>query len=116
MPHEFFELHAIKIHTHRTLADTLYIKHKHTNTSINTQIHTKIIVNIYMQHIQEIPIKINIVITAHMITHKNKHINNNAACKFITQLALILVRMSPTMCRPSMNLPALYHTVHHSQQ
>jgi hypothetical protein len=116
MPHKFFELHAIKIYTHRTLVEALYIKRKHTNTSVNTQIHTEITVNIYMQHIQEIPIKINTVITAHMITHKNKHVNNNATCKFITQLALILVRMSPTACRPSMNLPALDHTVHHSQQ
>jgi hypothetical protein len=62
------------------------------------------------------PIKINTVITAHMITHKNKNINNNSACKFITQLVLILVRMSPTACRPSMNLPSLDHIVHHSQQ
>jgi hypothetical protein len=82
MPHKFLKLHAIKIYTHKILAEALYIKHKHTNTSVNTQIHTKIIVNIYMQHIQEIPIKVNTVITAHMITHKNKHINNNAACKF----------------------------------
>ena len=32
------------------------------------------------------------------------------------RLTLILVRMSPTMCRPSMNLPALDHTSHHTQQ
>ena len=83
---------------------------------VNAQIHTKMTVNIYMQHIQEIPIKINIVITTHMITHKNKHVNNNAACKFITQLALILVRMSLTTCIPSTNLPALDHIVHQSQQ
>jgi hypothetical protein len=115
MPHKFFELHAIKIYTHRTLVEALYIKCKNTNTSVNTWIHTEITVNIYMQHIQKIPIKINTVITAHMITHKNKHVNNNASCKFITQFSCILVRMSPTMCRPSMNLPALDHIVHHSQ-
>ena len=69
-----------------------------------------------MQHIHEIPIKINIVITAHMITHKNKHVNNNAPCKFITQLALILVRMSPTAYIPSTNLPALDHIAHNFQQ
>jgi hypothetical protein len=102
-------MYAIKIHRHRTLAKALYIKCKHTNTSINTQIHNEIT-------IKEIPIKINTVITTHMITHKNKHINNNATCKFITQLALILVRMSPTTRKPSMNLPTLDHTVHHSQQ
>jgi hypothetical protein len=116
MPHEFFELHVIKIYTHRTLAEALYIKCKHTNTSVNTQIHTEITINIYMQHIQEISIKINIVITTHMITHKNKYVNNNALCKFITQLALILVIISPMVCRPSMNLPTLDHTIHHSQQ
>jgi hypothetical protein len=44
-----------------------------------------------MQHIQAIPIRINTVITTHKITHENKHVNNNATCKFITQLALILV-------------------------
>jgi hypothetical protein len=110
----FFELHEIKIYTHRTLPETLYIKHKHTNNSVNTQIHTEIKVNICMQHIQEIPITITIVINAHTITHKNKHVNNNAPCKFITQLALILVIMSPT--RPSTNLSALDHTIHHSQQ
>ena len=69
-----------------------------------------------MQHIQEIPIKINTVITTHMITHKNKHVNNNVECKFITQLALILVRMSPNVCRPSTNLLVLDHTIYHSQQ
>jgi hypothetical protein len=69
-----------------------------------------------MQHIQAIPITINTVRITHMITHKNMHINNNATCKFITQLTLILVRMSPTSCRPSTNLPALDHIVHHSQQ
>ena len=115
MPHKFFELHAIKIYTHRTLAEALHIKRKHTNTSVSTRIHTEIIVNIYMQHIQEIPIKINIVIIAHMITHKNKHVNNNVACKFTTQLELILVRMSPNACIPSTNLPSLDNTVHHSQ-
>ena len=94
MLHKFFELHANKIYTHRTLAEALYIKCKHTNTTVNTWIHIEITINIYMQHIQEIPIKINTIITAHMITHKNKHVNNNATCKFITQLALILVRMS----------------------
>ena len=36
--------------------------------------------------------------------------------QFNTQLALILVRISPTVCRPSMNLPALDHITHHSQQ
>jgi hypothetical protein len=116
MPHKFSELHANKIYTHRTLVEALYIKCKHTNTTVNTWIHIEITINIYMQHIQEIPIKINIVITAHTITHKNKHVNNNATCKFITQLELILVRISPTVCRPSTNLPALDHTVHHSQQ
>ena len=84
MPHKFFELYAIKIYIHKTLAEALNIKCKHTNTSVNTWIHTKITLNIYMQHIQKIPIKINTVITAHMITHKNKHVNNNAVCKFIT--------------------------------
>jgi hypothetical protein len=69
-----------------------------------------------MQHIQEIPININTIITTHMITHKNKQVDKNAACKFITQLTLILVRMSPTVCRPSMNLPTLEHTAHHTQQ
>ena len=83
MPHKFFELHAIKIHTHRTLAVALYIKCEHTNTYVNAWIHTEITVNIYMQHIQEIPIKINNVITTHMTTHKNKHVNNNAAYNFI---------------------------------
>jgi hypothetical protein len=97
MIHKFFELHAIKIYTHKTLVEELHIKHKHTNPSVNTQIHTKITVSIYIQHIQETPIKINTVITAHMITHKNKNVNNNATCKFITQLTLILVRMSPTV-------------------
>jgi hypothetical protein len=116
MPHKFFELYAIKIYTQRTLAEALYIKHKHTNTSVNEHIHTEITINIYMQHIQEISIKINTIITAHMITHKNKHVNNNATCKFITQLALILVRMSPTVCRPSTSLPALEYTIHHSEQ
>ena len=95
MPHKFLELHAIKIHTNKTLAEELYIKCEHTNTFVNAWIHTKIIVNIYMQHIQEIPIKINTVITTHMTTHKNKHVNNNATCKFITQLTLIFVRISP---------------------
>ena len=104
MLHNFFELRATKIHTHITLLEALYIKREHTNTSLNTQIHTEITINIYMEHIQEIPIKINTVITAHMISHKNKHINNNASCKFITQLTLILVRMSPTECKPSTNL------------
>ena len=103
------------IHT-ELLRKHLCIKFKHTNTSVNTWIHSKIKINIYMQHIQAIPIKINIVIIAHMITHKNMHINNNAACKFITQLTLILVRISPIACTPSMNLPALDHTAHHSQQ
>jgi hypothetical protein len=64
----------------------------------------------------KLPIKINTVIITHMITHKNNHVNNNATCKFITQLALILERILPTACIPSMNLPALDHTVHHSQQ
>jgi hypothetical protein len=71
----------------------LCIKSKHTNTSINTQIHTEIKINVYMQYIPTIPIKINTDITTHMVTHKNTHINNNAECKFITQLTLILVRM-----------------------
>jgi hypothetical protein len=62
MPHKFIELYTIKIYTHRTLAETLYIKHKHTNTYVNAWIHTEITVNAYMQHIQEIPININIVI------------------------------------------------------
>jgi hypothetical protein len=31
-------------------------------------------------------------------------------------LTLILVRISPTACRPSTNLPTLDHTAHHSQQ
>jgi hypothetical protein len=115
MPHEFFELHAIKIYAHRTLAEALYIKCKHTNTSVNTHIHTEITINIYMQDIQKIPIKINIVITAHMITHKNKYVNNNASCKFIIQLAVILVIISTMVCRPSTNLPTLDHIVHHSQ-
>ena len=69
-----------------------------------------------MHHIQEIPMKINTVITAHMITHKNKRVNNNATCKFITQLTFILVIMSSTVCRPSTKLPALDHIVHHCQQ
>ena len=60
MPHNFFELHAIKIYTQRTLVEELYIKHEHTNTSVSTHIHTEITVNIYMQHIQEIPINIKI--------------------------------------------------------
>ena len=47
--------------------------------------------------------------------HKTEHKNNNASCKFITQLTLILVRISPTACIPSMNLLALDHTAHHSQ-
>ena len=51
MPHKFFDLHAIKIYTHKTLAEELYIKCKHTNTSVNTHIQTKIKINIYMQHI-----------------------------------------------------------------
>jgi uncharacterized lipoprotein YajG len=63
MPHKFFELHAIKIHTHKTLVEALYIKCEHTNTSVNTQIHTEIIVNIYMQ-----------AYTGN--THKNKHSYN----------------------------------------
>ena len=115
MPHKFFELYAVTIYTHRNLAEALYIKCKHTNASLNTRFHTEITINIYMQHIQELHIKINTVITAHMITHKNKHVNNNATCKFITQLAIILVIMSPNACRPSTNLPVLDHTVHHSQ-
>jgi hypothetical protein len=67
MPHKFFELHAIKIYTHRTLAEIYIYKHKQTNTSVNAQIHTEITVNIYMQHIQEIPINIKTVITTHRI-------------------------------------------------
>jgi hypothetical protein len=35
----------------------LCIKCKHTNTSINTRIHTEITINIYIQHILAIPIK-----------------------------------------------------------
>jgi hypothetical protein len=70
MPYKNFELHAIKIYTHKNLPEALYIKRKHTNTYVNEQIHTEITINIYMQHIQEIPIKINTLITAHMITHK----------------------------------------------
>jgi hypothetical protein len=31
-------------------------------------------------------------------------------------LTLIFVRISPIACRPSTNLPALYHIAHHSQQ
>jgi hypothetical protein len=85
MPHKFFQLYSIKIYTHITLAEALYIKRKHTNTFVNARIHTEITINIYMQHIQEIPIRINKVITAHMITHKNKNVNNNATCKFITE-------------------------------
>jgi hypothetical protein len=81
-----------------------------------TGIHTEITVNTYIQHIQATPITINTVITTHRINHKNKHVNNNVSCKFITQLTLILVRISPTMCRPSTNLPALDYTTHHSQQ
>jgi hypothetical protein len=67
MPHKFFELHAIKIYTHRTLVEHLYIKCKQTNTFVNAWIHTEITVNIYMQHIQEIPINIKTVITTHKI-------------------------------------------------
>jgi hypothetical protein len=116
MPHEFFELHAIKIYAHRTLAEALYIKRKHHKYICKyTWIHTEITINIYMQDIQKIPIKINIVITAHMITHKNKYVNNNASCKFIIQLAVILVIISTMVCRPSTNLPTLDHIVHHSQ-
>jgi hypothetical protein len=82
MPDKFFKLHAIKIYTHRSLAEALYIKHRLTKKSINTWICTEIIVNIYMHHIQKIPIKINTVITTHIITHKNKHVDSNASCKF----------------------------------
>jgi hypothetical protein len=52
----------LEIYTHRTLGEALYIKVKHTNTYVNARIHAEIIVNAYMQHIQEIPININIVI------------------------------------------------------
>jgi hypothetical protein len=80
------------------------------------RIHIEITVNTYMQHIQAIPITIKTVITTHRIKSQNKHINNNAACKFIAQLTLILVRISPTACRPSTNHPTLDHTSHHYQQ
>jgi hypothetical protein len=36
--------------------------------------------------------------------------------KFIAQMTLILVIISPTACIPSTNLPNLGHTTHHSQQ
>jgi hypothetical protein len=63
MPHKFFGLHAIRTYAHRTLAKVLHIKHKQINKlDINAWIHTKIIINIYMQHIQEMPINIPIVI------------------------------------------------------
>jgi hypothetical protein len=52
----------------------------------------------------------------HLCRDKNTHVNNNATCNFITQLTLILVRISPNACRPSTNLPALNHVAHHSQQ
>lgn len=48
------------------------------------RIHTEITVNTYMQHIHAIPITIKTVITTHRINPQNKHVNNNAACKFIT--------------------------------
>jgi hypothetical protein len=60
----------LKIYTHRTLAEALYIKREHTNTYVNTQIHIEITINVYMHHIHAIPIKINTVITTHMITDK----------------------------------------------
>jgi hypothetical protein len=62
MPHKFFELHAIKTYTHRILAE-LYIYNINRQIHfVNAWIHTEVIVNIYMQHIQSIPIIIKTVI------------------------------------------------------
>jgi hypothetical protein len=62
MPHKYFELHAIKIYTHKILAK-LYIYNLNKQTHfLNSCIHTEITVNIHIQHINEIPITINTII------------------------------------------------------
>jgi hypothetical protein len=48
MPHKFFELHAIKTYTHRTLAEIYIYNVKRQIHYVNEQIHTEIIVNVYM--------------------------------------------------------------------
>ena len=64
MPHKFFELHVIKTYTHRTIAELYVNRQMHYAISC---IHTEIIVNTYMHHIQAIPINIKTFITIHRI-------------------------------------------------